>query len=309
MRTILLHATATAVLAGGVILSAGQGQGTTPAPWPLSNAVRERGSSITGAFEGWFYNKDGSQSLLIGYFNRNTKQELDIPVGANNRIEPGGPDLGQPTHFLAGRQFGVFAIKVPKNFDTKELSWTIVANGQSNTITMHTRADWIVEPFEDPANKNTPPVIRFEPGGAAYSGPPVAIAAAYTATAGMPLPLVAYATDEGPKVNVPDPPAPSRNRGRGAAGAAPFAPPRLALTWSVFRGPGSVTFDTAKPAIDRDHDGRASVSATFAMPGEYILRLQGNDATGDGGSGFQCCWTNVHVSVTVRPSRATAPIR
>jgi hypothetical protein len=306
MRT-LLHATAAALFAGGVVLSAGQqGQGTTPAPWPLSNAVREKGSSITGAYEGWFYNKDGSQSLLIGYFNRNTKQELDIPVGANNRIEPGGPDLGQPTHFLAGRQFGVFAIHVPKGFGAKELSWTIVANGQTNTITMHTRPDWIVEPFEDPANKNTPPVIRFEPGGATYSGPPAATAATYSTTAGTPLSLVAWATDEGPKVNVPDTP-PSRNRARAGAGAAPPAPPRLAIVWSVFRGPGAVTFDSVKPAIDRDHDGKASATATFSTPGDYILRLQANDSTGDGGGGFQCCWTNVHVGVTVKPSRTTAP--
>ena len=177
MRSLLYTGSA-ALLAGGVILSAGQqGQGTTPAPWPLSNAVRERGSSITGAFEGWFYDKDGSQSLLVGYFNRNTKQELDIPTGPNNRIEPGGPDLGQPTHFLAGRQFGVFAIPVSKSFGAKELTWTIVANGQTNTITMHTRPDWIVEPFEDPANKNTPPVIRFDPTAASYTGPPVGIAA------------------------------------------------------------------------------------------------------------------------------------
>jgi hypothetical protein len=35
------------------------------------------------------------------------------------------------------------------------------------------------------------------------------------------------------------------------------------------------------------------------MPGEYILRAQANDATGDGGGGFQCCWTNVHVKVNV----------
>jgi hypothetical protein len=37
------------------------------------------------------------------------------------------------------------------------------------------------------------------------------------------------------------------------------------------------------------------------MPGEYILRGQSNDASGDGGGGFQCCWTNVHVKVTVTP--------
>jgi hypothetical protein len=302
----LLQAMCASLLAGGVILSAGQqGQGTTPAPWPLSNPIRERGSSITGAFEGWFYNADGSRSLLVGYFNRNTKQELDIPLGANNRVEPGGPDLGQPTHFLTGRQFGVFSIKVPKDFGTRELTWTIVANGQVNTITMHTRADWIVEPFEDPANKNRPPVIRFTHDTTSHSGPPIAIAASYSTTAGTPLPLVAWATDEGPKINVPDE---RRNRGRGASGAAaPPVPPRLALVWSLFRGPGGVAFDNPKPAIDRDRDGVATATATFAAPGEYILRLQANDSTGDGGSGFQCCWTNVHVAVTVKPSPTAAP--
>ena len=155
---------------------------------------------------------------------------------------------------------------MPKDFDARELAWTIVANGQVNTITMHTRADWIVEPFEDAANKNTPPVIRFARDAAPHSGPPAAISASYSATAGTPLPLVAWATDEGPKINVPDE---RRNRGRGASGAAaPPAPPRLALAWSVFRGPGGVTFDNPKPAIDREHDGMATATATFAAPGE-----------------------------------------
>src|SRR5882762_5238498 len=96
-----------------VVRAAQQGHGQTPSPFPLSYPIREKGSSVTGAFEGWYKNKDGSVSLLVGYFNRNTKQELDIPIGPNNRIEPGGPDQGQPTHFLPSRQWGVFSIKVP----------------------------------------------------------------------------------------------------------------------------------------------------------------------------------------------------
>src|ERR1041384_1302564 len=72
--------------------------------------THESGQSVTGAFEGWFPNADGSISLLAGYFNRNAKQEFDISPGPNNRIEPGGPDQGQPTHFLPGRQWGVFTI-------------------------------------------------------------------------------------------------------------------------------------------------------------------------------------------------------
>src|SRR6516225_4119389 len=78
--------------------------------------LHDAGTSITGAFEGWFKNSDGSFTLLLGYFNRNQRQELDIPIGPDNRIEPGGPDRGQPTHFFPGRQYGMFAINVPANF-------------------------------------------------------------------------------------------------------------------------------------------------------------------------------------------------
>lgn len=291
------------MLAGAVLVHGGQrgpGQGQLPSPFPLANPVREHGSSITGAFEGWYSNKDGSVGLLVGYFNRNTKQEIDIPIGPNNRIEPGGPDLGQPTHFMTGRQWGVFAVKVPKDFARKELAWTIVANGQTNVITMHTRADWIVSPFEDPANKNTPPAIRFQPGGPVFLGPPSGTAASFDAVVGEPLPLTVYATDEGPKVNVPDP-----TPGRGGRGAGLPAP--VVVSWSVMRGPGAVKFENPRPAIETENGGKATATAYFAAPGEYILRVQGNDSTGDGGGGFQCCWTNAHVRVAVTPAKATKP--
>jgi hypothetical protein len=304
--TRLVHVALLAAFAaaGGVLVSAGpQGQGQAPSPFPLSNSVREKGSSITGAFEGWYYNKDGSVSLLVGYFNRNTKQEMDVPVGPNNRVEPGGPDQGQPTHFLAGRQYGVFSIKVPKDFGSRKLTWTVVANGQTNTITLHTKADWIVEPFEDPASKNTPPVVRFEPDGPTFTGPPSGIAARYATAVSIPLTLTTWATDEGPKVNVP-PPAQGRGRGRAGAPAGFTPPPPLSVSWSLFRGPGSVKFENARPPVDKT-DGKATTAATFSAPGEYTLRLQGNDTTGDGGGGFQCCWTNTYVTVTVRPSSTT----
>ena len=53
---------------------------------------------------------------LVGYLNRNFGQALDVPIGPNNRIEPGGPDMGQPTHFLPGRNWGMFTVPVPKDF-------------------------------------------------------------------------------------------------------------------------------------------------------------------------------------------------
>ena len=36
--------------------------------------------------------KDGSTVILLGYYNRNRTQAVDIPIGPNDRIEPGGPD-------------------------------------------------------------------------------------------------------------------------------------------------------------------------------------------------------------------------
>jgi hypothetical protein len=43
-----------------------------------------------------------------------------------------------------------------------------------------------------------------------------------------------------------------------------------------------------------------SAAATFSVPGDYLLRVQANDESGEGGGGFQCCWTNTYVNVTVQ---------
>jgi hypothetical protein len=282
------------------------GVGQVPSPLPLSNVIRERGSSVTPAYEGWYHDKDGTVRFLVGYLNRNTKQEFDIPAGPNNRVEPGDPDQGQPTHFNAGRQWGVFTIKVPKDLGTKKMSWTIVANGFTNTITLHTRPEWIVEPYEDAAQKNTPPVLRFEAEGPSFTGPPSTIAMTYTTTAGEPLAVTAWVTDEGPKLNIP-PPATGRGRGRGRGAAdAEFPPPQppLLITWTMFRGPGAVKFEPAKLPINSAQGGKVTTMATFTAPGAYILRVEGNDSSGVGGGGFQCCWTNAHVAVTVKPGPA-----
>lgn len=288
-----------ALAAGGMLASAqppGAGQaplgvGQLPSPLPLSNVSRERGSSVTPAYEGWYRDRDGSVRFLVGYYNRNTKQEFDIPAGANNRIEPGDPDQGQPTHFDTGRQWGVFTLEVPPDLGAKKMTWTIVSNGFTNTVSLHTRPEWIVEPYEDAAQKNTPPVLKFQPDGPSFTGPPSAIAMRYTATIGVPLALTAWVADEGAKVNVPSP---------AARGDASTAPPPLSITWTMFRGPGRVTFDAVKPSIDRAHGGQATARATFSAPGDYVLRAESNDASGVGGGGFQCCWTNAHVAVTVK---------
>jgi hypothetical protein len=253
---------------------------------PLEPA-KEAGQSVTPAFEGWFKSPDGSFTLLVGYFNRNLKQIVEIPIGPDNKIEPGGPDYGQPTQFLPRRNWGVFAIKLPADFGDKQLTWTITANGKPASIPLGLTKDYQLEPYKDAAQGNTPPVLRFAPNGPAFQGPPLATAAPLTATAGEPLTLTLWAADDGivdPNRKVPEWP--------------------VSVTWFKHRGPGAVTFSIAKPPIDKT-DGKATTTATFDAPGEYVLRAQANDVSGEGGGGFQCCWTNAHVKVTVRRAPTT----
>jgi hypothetical protein len=254
--------------------------------------AHDSGQSIIGAFEGWFPNPDGTFSLLVGYFNRNLKEELDIPVGPDNRVDPGGPDRGQPTHFLPRRQWGVFTVIVPKDFGTKKLTWTIVANHQTTVIPLSLDPLWEVSPFFEIGMGNTPPVIIFGEGGPSVQGPRPS-SAALTATLANPLPLTVLVADDA----------------KTFPGAKPPRLPPVTITWSKFRGPGTVKFANDKPAVEKTErpgstavfNGKATTSATFSEPGEYVLNVLANDWSGDGGRGFQCCWTNALVKVTVKP--------
>ena len=87
---------------------------------------------------------------------------MDIPIGPNNRIEPGGPDRGQPTHFLPGRGWGLFAVKVPADFGDNKITWTLVANGKTTVIPASLKPDYEISPFMEAAVGNTPPVLSFD---------------------------------------------------------------------------------------------------------------------------------------------------
>jgi hypothetical protein len=275
MRRFLLWLLTVAIMAIWLIAVVAQ----VPTGIP-TDPIRENGQSVTGAFEGWYQNPDGTYSLLAGYMNRNSAQVLDIPVGPDNRIEPGGPDQGQPTHFLPRRQWGVFRVVVPRDFGTKKLTWTITANGQTTAVPMSLNPLYVVEPFKDAGNGNTPPVIKFEPDGPSFTGPPHGIARTFAAKVSEPLSLAVWVSDDKPL------------RG-GLRGGGP-------VSWTMFRGPAEVIFQSERGASDAQ--GKAVTTAKFSAPGEYVLRGQANDATGDGGGGFQCCWTNVHVKVNVSPA-------
>src|SRR5215217_7768121 len=51
--------------------------------------LKASGQTVTPAFEGWYRNPDGTFSISFGYYNRNTEESLEIPIGPDNFVEPG----------------------------------------------------------------------------------------------------------------------------------------------------------------------------------------------------------------------------
>ena len=111
-----------ALVAAGILAAA---QPVLLGQIPSSRIVYSRGQTVAPAYEGWEQNPDGSFNLVFGYMNRNLDERLDIPIGPDNRIEPGGPDRGQPTHFLPRRNRFAFSVQVPADFGEQELVWTL----------------------------------------------------------------------------------------------------------------------------------------------------------------------------------------
>jgi hypothetical protein len=284
----LISLCAAGAIAGGALLLGQQ----------IPQPRKQFGGSVTGAFEGWFDDKKVDQRFLVGYFNRNTQEELDIPIGPNNAIEPGGPDMGQPTHFLPGRRWGMFVVPVPKNFRPQDkLTWTILANGQVTSIPLRLNPDYVISPFSEIAVGNTPPVIRFEENGTTIQGPVATLASASSRTASLsdPLALTVWVTDDMKFTS-------------GIGQPFTGSPPPVTLTWSKYRGPGKVTFDKARPNVEKlpaadptvAFSGKAITNVKFSEAGDYVLHVTANDYSGEGGGGFQCCWTTGLVKVSVK---------
>ena len=267
----------------GALLGLALGAGAAAAQPP--GTLQQFGAPVYPAYEGWYENPDGSVTLLVGYFNANTEEVVDVPVGEHNYVEPGPPDQGQPTRFAPGRSWGVFTIRIPGGDPDRRVIWSLTANGETTSVPMHLDPQWIIEPLVDAANGNRPPVVRFAPDGEEFSGPPIGVARELTAAVGAPLELAVWTSDEKPTDNLE------------AASRRPR--PALILRWHVARGPGAVEFSAPVQEFADSSDQNPATTAVFDAPGDYVLRVEALDETGVGGSGFQCCWTSALVAVRV----------
>lgn len=269
---IVAAAAAALLLAAGAAETGGQ-------------VVYRSGQDIAPAFDGWEERSDGTFDLAFGYFNRNWDEKPFVPVGPDNNVEPGGPDLGQPTLFQPRRNRFVFRINVPADFGDRELVWTLTVNGKTNQAYASLNPGYITDPqlqqFDigdfghnnAEMRANLAPTVRVE--GSLQR----------TVAVGAPLELAALANDDGiPPVHE----APLRLVGRHGAWG-------LRVAWIVFRGSEShVTFDPHQFKTYPDYrsnspwtpgwappplpsDGRFPVTATFSQPGEYVIRVQAHD--------------------------------
>jgi hypothetical protein len=258
------------------------------------------GQAVWPAFEGWEKNDDGSASFVFGYMNDNWKEELDVPIGPANNIEPGGPDHGQPTHFQPRRNRFMFRVRVPKDWGDKEMIWSLTTHGAARTAYASKRTDLQIENIDIMSETGAlgagssnpeirgdkPPVIKIE-------GPKT-----LNAKVGQSLTLTAVVTDDGV-------PAIRPRQGRGNRVDPNLLPPSritvgknigLHLAWFVYRGAGTVTFEPKQVKTWEDtraganspwapiwspppvpSDGKYLVTATFADPGTYVLRARADD--------------------------------
>ncbi len=82
---------------------------------------------------------------------------------------------------------GVFAIRVPKDFGNKKLTWTITVNGQTTSVAFWTNPPYWIDFFEHAASGNKPPVIKFAANGPELTGPPLGFAQTLSAAVGQPV--------------------------------------------------------------------------------------------------------------------------
>ncbi len=262
--------------------------GRAQLPTEIGQVRFNAGQAVVPYFEGWIRNPDGTFDLVFGYFNRNWKEEVAIPAGPENRVEPGPVDAGQPTYFLPRRQRFAFRVRVPADFGKKEVAWTLTANGRTEKGYGSLLGAQEITERVVITNGN------FNPGHEDPNQPPtLEIGSTLTTRVGTPLSLTALVSDDGlPKPRVPPPttkPSAPPTFGAQVNSSGGTAPRGLSVSWVQYRGPARASISPAGPI--QVSAGKAGVTVTFATPGVYELRVTANDGA---------LSTRKHVTITVQ---------
>jgi hypothetical protein len=231
-----------------------------------------RGQNVAPAFEGWERNPDGTISMVFGYLNRNYEEEVDIPIGPNNKIDLGEDDRGQPTHFYPRRQRFIFKVVVPKDWDkNRKVAWTLTSNGRTDVAKGWLQPEWELNQGVYSENNgggvleegNQPPVVEGSPTQSVTLPNQLTLRVS-AFDDGLPKPLrrsptvTAASPDGGPGSLDPN------TRRRRAEG--------VRIRWIQYRGPGKVTFNPANAPAVYGKPVDLTTKASFSAPGTYLLR-------------------------------------
>jgi hypothetical protein len=222
---------------------------------------------VQPVFEGWERNADGSFNLRFGYFNRNYKEIVDIPIGPNNFFDQGGADRGQPTHFYQRRQMFIFRVVVPKDWNPNaKLTWTLTSHGKTNYARGWLQPSWEMDNGVIAANL----VNDLDLG--ANKPPSLSGDTSQTVTLPQTAKLTVTATDDGlPK------PAPESDGDQSRRAIRRRREPGVGIKWIQYRGPGSVSFEPEEQAPVYGKPVTATTQVTFSVSGTYVLRAVAND--------------------------------
>jgi hypothetical protein len=254
------------------------------------------GQNIAPSYEGWEQNSDGSYTLVFGYFNRNWEEEIDLPIGPDNTIQPGAVDQGQPTHFFPRRNRFVFRIRVPADFGKQEVVWTLTSHGKTERAYATLTPDYFIDDIVIMNNNGAGGAGGGSPDTIGNKAPVLKVEGEKTrrVAVGQPITLVAVASDDG-KPRPRPMPLPLSRASQSARGT-PNAATGLRLSWFVYRGAGNVTFDPPQIKVWEDYreganspwsagwstppvppEGKWVSRATFSEPGTYVLRCVAHD--------------------------------
>ncbi len=319
LNTAVAIAVACVVVRGTAV----EAQDWTQREFPLapSNA---RGNFVAPYFDGFYQNADGSYTLSFGFLNRNDADLIEIPLGANNFIEPAMYDGVQPTTFpvvrytgFGGpRERGAFGVVVPADFEG-DVWWTLRTDGYETKVPgrLESPGPVITGAYElstgPMAAGSQRPGIQF-PGAEApgWGVEGVWHPSTLTTTVGEPIEVHFQTFDRGERelghVNM------TLWKYRGPIGAEiaftslTAAPPGApeARRGQRPHGPGPVaTRQSVRIPVEGPDANQGRFTATFDTPGEYIIRVRiDNFSNNDSAPGHQCCWSNGYVAVSVNPN-------